>query len=47
MATLTEVNEALQNYLSAASRLRQLGITPNKRDFTCQIGEWLVSNLYG
>ncbi|MBK6834264.1 MAG: hypothetical protein IPG89_08335 [Bacteroidetes bacterium] len=39
--------EAIQNFLSASRKLKELGIINNKRDFTSQLGEWLISEMYG
>ena len=38
---------ALKAFLKAMKTLRDEGILINKKDFTCQIGEWLVEMLYG
>lgn len=38
---------ALKAFLEAMKTLRDEGILINKKDFTCQIGEWLVEMLYG
>lgn len=37
---------ALKAFLEAMKTLRDEGILINKKDFTCQIGEWLVEMLY-
>ncbi|RYX98708.1 hypothetical protein EON78_04910 [bacterium] len=37
----------LKNYFGALKDLKDAGITSNKKDFTSQIGEWFVSELYG
>jgi hypothetical protein len=42
----TETQLALKNYFEALSTLKRLGIVPNKKDFTSQIGEWLVNEIY-
>src|SRR5688572_4739167 len=38
---------ALKAFLEAMKTLRDEGILINKKDFTCQVGEWLVEMLYG
>lgn len=42
-----DINSALVEYLTAFDKLQKLGVTPNKKDFTSQIGEWFVNELYG
>ena len=37
---------ALDSFFKAMKTLRDEGILINKKDFTCQIGEWLVEMLY-
>jgi hypothetical protein len=37
---------ALKEFFKAMDRLRDEGILINKKDFTCQIGEWLVETIY-
>ena len=39
--------QALKAFLEAMKTLRDEEILINKKDFTCQIGEWLVEMLYG
>lgn len=46
MKDYNEINIALKNFLSSLSELKRLGVTTNKKDFTSQIGEWLVSELF-
>jgi len=41
----TKIN-ALETFFSAMKILRDEKILINKKDFTCQIGEWLVEILY-
>ncbi len=41
-----DISDALKNYFSALNRLRELKITSNSKDFTSQIGEWLVSQIF-
>jgi hypothetical protein len=38
---------ALHNYFQSLNRLKELGVVTNKKDFTSQIGEWLVEEIYG
>ena len=47
MSTYSEIDKALKNYFKAYIELKRLNITTNKKDFTSQIGEWLVCELYG
>ncbi len=48
MSTSTEsLSVVLQKFFSSWEQLRQMGILTSKKDFTCQIGEWLVETLYG
>lgn len=37
---------ALQTFFDAMKTLREEGILINKKDFTCQIGEWLIEMIY-
>lgn len=37
---------AIKEFLQAMGKLRNEGILLNKKDFTCQIGEWMVETLY-
>jgi hypothetical protein len=46
MKTLSNT-QALKLFLEAMKTLRDEEILINKKDFTCQIGEWLVEMLYG
>lgn len=41
-----KINNALANYLIALQELRSLGVLPNSKDFTSQIGEWIVGEIY-
>lgn len=36
----------IQNLVKALKALREGGVTSTKKDFTCQIGEWLVKEIY-
>jgi hypothetical protein len=46
MENLTEIKNAILDYLSAMQKMRQLNIAPNSKDFTSQLGEWLVEQIY-
>ena len=46
MENLTEIKNAILEYLSALQKMRQLNIAPNSKDFTSQLGEWLVEQIY-
>lgn len=46
MANYNPIEVALKAFLQALIELRSLNIITNKKDFTCQIGEWLVAILY-
>jgi hypothetical protein len=46
MENLTEIKNAIHDYLSALQKMRQLNIAPNSKDFTSQLGEWLVEQIY-
>lgn len=46
MSNYEEIQNALLNYLKALRMLRELKIAPNSKDFTSQLGEWLVEQLY-
>ena len=46
MTDYKEIKKALDNYLNSLTQLTKLGVTMNKKDFTSQIGEWLVAELY-
>ncbi len=37
---------AFEDYFKALKELNALGVTKNKKDFTSQLGEWLVETLY-
>lgn len=37
---------ALKRLLSSMNELRELDVLTNKKDFTCQIGEWLVEMIF-
>ena len=46
MKDYNEINIVLKNFLNSLKELNRLGVTTNKKDFTSQIGEWLVSELF-
>ena len=37
---------AFNNYFEALKSLKRLGVVPNSKDFTSQLGEWLVTTLF-
>lgn len=41
-----KINNTLANYLLALQELRNLGVLPNSKDFTSQLGEWIVEEIY-
>lgn len=47
MASYKKIDTAIKEYLICLSSLQNLGIMPLKKDFTSQIGEWFVAELYG
>jgi hypothetical protein len=47
MTDYKEIKKALDNYLNSLTLLTKLGVTMNKKDFTSQIGEWFIAELYG
>jgi hypothetical protein len=44
---INDLKSALHNYFRSLYRLKELGIVTNKKDFTSQVGEWLVREVYG
>lgn len=46
MSNYDKVEIAFKNLLKSIETLRELNVFTNKKDFTCQIGEWLVAILY-
>lgn len=42
----TDVSAKLKNLFHGLHDLRQSGVLVNQKDFTCQIGEWLVAELF-
>jgi hypothetical protein len=43
---INDLKTALHNYFQSLNRLKELGVVTNKKDFTSQIGEWLVVEIY-
>jgi hypothetical protein len=41
-----DIKDQLTKYLNSLIELRRLGVTPNSKDFTSQLGEWLVAEIY-
>jgi hypothetical protein len=46
MKDYKDIRILLTNYFKAANTLKHAGLTRNKKDFTSQIGEWLVCEIY-
>lgn len=46
MKDYKEINIALKKFLTSLKELKRLGLTTNRKDFTSQIGEWLVSEIF-
>lgn len=46
MTNTEKLKTAFENYFKALNELKALGVTQNKKDFTSQLGEWLVETLY-
>ena len=46
MAEYKEIKEQLNKYFNSLFELRKLGVAPNNKDFTSQLGEWLVAEIY-
>ena len=42
-----ELKTAIHDYFKSFNRLKEIGVVTNKKDFTSQIGEWLVQEVYG
>lgn len=40
------MSESIKKYVQIIAELRDANILTNKKDFTGQIGEWLVAQLY-
>lgn len=43
---MKEIEKVIKEYINAIQNLNRLGVLKNKKDFTGQIGEWLVESLY-
>lgn len=41
-----KIDIALKKLHESYAELKDFGVLINKKDFTCQIGEWLIANLY-
>ena len=41
-----ELHNYLKIFLEAYGHLKRLGVVNNKKDFTCQLGEFLVAELF-
>lgn len=47
MRSLSETKQrALKEFFQSLNKLRDEKILINKKDFTCQIGEWIVETIY-
>lgn len=42
----SRIHNALKMYFESMKELQHLGVLTNKKDFTGQIGEWLVASIY-
>lgn len=42
----SEEKKAFRDYLASWEKLKKLNVITNKKDFTSQIGEWFVAELY-
>lgn len=40
------ISNSIKNYLYILKELRDIGVITNSKDFTSQIGEWLVEQIY-
>ncbi|UPT68440.1 MAG: hypothetical protein M0D57_07345 [Sphingobacteriales bacterium JAD_PAG50586_3] len=47
MSEYLEIASALKNHFDSIQELKRLNIATNKKDFTSQIGEWLIAEIYG
>lgn len=43
---IDDLKTAFHKYFQSLKRLKELGVVTNKKDFTSQIGEWLVEEIY-
>lgn len=41
-----KIHTAIKNYFEAVKELRDQKILINQKDFTCQVGEWIVEQIY-
>ncbi|WP_417237912.1 hypothetical protein [Bizionia sp.] len=41
-----DTSEAILDYIKALKRLKELGVIKNQKDFTSQLGEWLISEIF-
>lgn len=41
-----DIQEALADFLKACARLKEIGVTTNKKDFTSQLGEFVAAQYY-
>jgi hypothetical protein len=46
MSEFDQISNAFKEFFRATEKLKKLGITPNKKDFTSQVGEWLVEQVF-
>lgn len=46
MRDYSEIHNALIDYLRALRKLKELKIAPYSKDFTSQLGEWLIEKIY-
>jgi len=46
MNNFIAIEAAFKKMMGALAELRALGVITNKKDFTCQLSEWLVAILY-
>lgn len=44
--SLEKTAQSLKSYITAMIELKEQGVLTNKKDFTGQIGEWLVATIY-
>jgi hypothetical protein len=46
MDNFEEIKKQLNIFFGSLFELRNLGVAPNSKDFTSQLGEWLVSEIF-
>lgn len=46
MDNFIEIKNQLKIFFGALNELKKLGVAPNSKDFTSQLGEWLVSEIF-